>query len=38
MTGSICIYADMEIHPTLEDKIKENDTERNWILNDLKTN
>lgn len=30
------IYPDKEIIPTLEDRIKDNDPEMNWILNDIK--
>jgi hypothetical protein len=30
------IFPDMEIIPTIEDQIKENDPEMNWILNDIK--
>ncbi|MFV7236673.1 S41 family peptidase [Flavobacterium sp. ZB4R12] len=32
------IFPDIEIIPTLEDRIKENDPEMNWILNDVKSN
>lgn len=32
------IFPDMEIIPTLEDRIKENDPEMNWILNEGKSN
>jgi C-terminal processing protease CtpA/Prc len=31
------IFPDKEIIPTIEDRIKENDPEMNWILNDLKS-
>ncbi|MFV5699175.1 S41 family peptidase [Flavobacterium sp. ZT3R17] len=30
------IFPDMEIIPTIEDRIKENDPEMNWILDDIK--
>ena len=32
------IFPDKEIIPTLEDRIKGNDPEMNWILNDIKSN
>jgi C-terminal processing protease CtpA/Prc len=31
------IFPDMEIIPTIEDRIKENDSEMKWILNDIKS-
>ena len=31
------IFPDMEIIPTIDDRIKENDPEMNWILNDIKS-
>jgi hypothetical protein len=31
------IFPDKEISTTLEDRLKENDPELNWILNDLRT-
>ena len=32
------IMPDKEIIPTLEDRIKDNDPELNWVLQDLKPN
>ncbi len=32
------IFPDKEIIPTLEDRIKENDPEMNWVLNNIKNN